>query len=139
MEIEKFLEEALKERFKTISVVNALEEKIKNKVEVNVFNRYKDKIIYANDLEYKLYKVKASLNHWNNEILLKDVSITLAYFCVSKLPKRKRDRIEKCKQYFDKCGRTEWSNFKTPIWSSLYYELSIKKLLKGDFNLQLEI
>lgn len=137
MDLQNFLIEALKERFKADSTVKALEKQIEQIAERYTFEKYKGMPLFRDGMEFELIGVEA--NCWNGEALkLRDIDIILAYVCKSKLPKAKRDKIEEVKANYKNNKRMEWNNYKIPIWHQLHYSVELKKVLDGEINLLIE-
>ena len=138
MNLQDLLEKTVIERFKVSSVIKALEKKINGIVEQNVLQKYDNKLIYENDMEFELIGVNA--HFWAHEIIgiyNINIDIALAFTCKSKLPKIKRDKLEKVKYEYEQTKRLEWNNYKIPIWKELNYRISLEEALSGDFRLNI--
>ncbi len=140
MELENVLLEAIKDRFIANSTIRAIEVKIEKIAKENTLLKYKDKILIADDLEFELYDVRAKISIPCDSLELEKVNLSLFYFCKSKLPKVKREKIESMKSYYDKRKQLLYNySCKVQLWRALYYEIDIKQILSGDYNLRLDL
>lgn len=137
MELQIFLIEALQKRFSANATVKAIEKQITKIAEQTTFKKYKDKILFADGLEFELGGVEARLSHWRDDLTLDEVELRLAYFCTSKLPKAKREKLEQVKLRYEKDKYLEWNNYKVAIWRELGYTIDIETVLSGNFNLEI--
>lgn len=138
MELQKFLIEALQKRFSANATVKAIEKQITEIAEQTTFKKYKDNILFADGLEFELGGVKARLSHWRDDLTLDEVELRLAFFCKSKLPKEKREKLEQVKLRYEKDKYLEWNNYKIPIWKELCYSVELENVLSGNINLRIE-
>ncbi len=138
MDLQNFLIEALKERFKANAVVKELEKQIKEIAEQKTFEKYKDKPFFKDNMEFELLGVSASFWPYPVDTKVRQVHITLAYTCKSKLPKAKRDKLQQVKDNYEKNKRLEWNDYKIPIWHSLDYSVELQSVLDGNINLLIE-
>lgn len=138
MELQNFLIEALKERFKANATIEAIEEKIKSIAESKTFEKYKNKILLNDGMEFELIGVNSSFYTYCSDIRPKRVDLNLVFFCKSKLPKKKREKLEQIKLRYKKEKRLEWSNYKIPIWKELCYSVELENVLSGNINLIIE-
>jgi hypothetical protein len=138
MELQNFLIEALKERFKASATVKAIEEKIKSIAENKTLEKYKTEKLFNDGMEFELIGVKASFYTYDSDIKLNKVDLRLAYFCKSKLPKEKREKLEQVKIKYEKEKYLEWNNYKTPIWKELCYSVELENVLSGSIKLRIE-
>ena len=136
MEIISTLNEQIKNRFIANSAIEAINEKVKSFTKEIILKKYKQKKFIKNGLEFELIDVIVYFDNWRNDsLLISKIQIELAYFCISKLPKHKRERLEKAKEYLLKNKRLPWSNYDIPIWIGLEYHLDLKNVLKEELNL----
>jgi len=139
MEIISILNEQIKNRFVANSTIEAINEKVKLITKKLILEKYKDKKLFKNGLEFELLGVRVDFNNWRSDSLsISKIDIELAYLCTSKLPKHKREKLEKVKEYFLKNERLEWNNYEIPIWEGLNYTLDLKDVLEGNVNLRIE-
>lgn len=139
MEIVSILNEQIKNRFIANSAIEAINEKVKSITKELILKKYKEKKFIKNGLEFELIEVLVDFNNWRSDsISISKIQIELAYFCISKLPKQKRERLEKAKEYLLKHKRLEWNNYEIPIWIGLNYTLELKDVLDGNVNLRIE-
>ena len=138
MELQNFLIEALKERFKANATVEAIASKIEEIAEEKTFEKYKSKKLFNDGMEFELVGVRAKLYTYYSGIKPNSVDLRLAYFCTSKLPKEKREKLEQAKSRYEKDKCMEWSNYKKPIWKELCYDVEIENILSGNINLRIE-
>jgi len=138
MELQNFLIEALKERFKANATVEAIEEKIKSIAENKTLEKYKSEKLFNDGMEFELIGVEASFYTYDSDIKLNKVDLRLAYFCKSKLPKEKREKLEQVKAKYEKEKYLDWNNYKIPIWKELCYSVELEKVLSGNINLRIE-
>lgn len=138
MELQNFLIEALKERFKANATVEAIEKKIKSIAENKTLEKYKAEKLFNDGMEFELIGVKASFYTYDSDIKLNKVDLRLAYFCKSKLPKEKREKLEQIKAKYEKEKYLDWNNYKIPIWKELCYSVELENILSGNINLRIE-
>ena len=139
MEIVSILNEQIKNRFIANSAIEAINEKVKLITKEFILKKYKEKKFIKNGLEFELIEVLVDFNNWRSDSLsISKIQIELAYFCVSKLPKHKRERLEKAKEYLLKHKRLDWNTYDVPIWTGLNYTLELKDVLEGNINLRIE-
>jgi hypothetical protein len=100
MELQKFLIETLQKRFSANATVNAIEKQITKIAEQTTLDKYKDNILFSDGLEFELGGVNAQLSHWRDSLTLDKVDLRLAYFCTSKLPKAKREKLKEVKDKY---------------------------------------
>lgn len=136
MEIVSILNEQIKNRFIAHSAIQAINEQVKSITKDLILKKYKEEKLFKNGLEFELYEVIVDFTNWRPDSLsIPKIEIKLAYFCISKLPKRKREKLEKAKEYLLKYKRLEWNNYEVPIWIELNYNLELKQVLEGKVNL----
>ena len=139
MEIVSILNEQIKNRFIANSAIEAINEKVKSITKEFILKKYKEKKFIKNGLEFELIEVLVDFNNWRSDSLsISKIQIELAYFCISKLPKHKRERLEKAKEYLLKHKRLDWNTYDVPIWTGLNYSLELKDVLEGNINLRIE-
>ena len=139
MEIVSILNEQIKNRFIANSAIEAINEKVKLITKEFILKKYKEKKFIKNGLEFELIEVLVDFNNWRSDSLsISKIQIELAYFCISKLPKHKRERLEKAKEYLLKHKRLDWNTYDVPIWTGLNYTLELKDVLEGNINLRIE-
>ena len=139
MEIVSILNEQIKNRFIANSAIEAINEKVKLITKEFILKKYKEKKFIKNGLEFELIEVLVDFDNWRSDSLsISKIQIELAYFCISKLPKHKRERLEKAKEYLLKHKRLDWNTYDVPIWTGLNYTLELKDVLEGNINLRIE-
>jgi hypothetical protein len=138
MELQKFLIEAIQKRFSANATVKALEKKVELTAEQTTLSKYKSKILFADGLEFELGGVRASFSNWQDNLTLSKIDLRLAYFCTSKLPKAKREKLEKVKSTYEQEKYLEWNNYKIEIWKELSYTIDIESVLSGNINLSIK-
>jgi hypothetical protein len=139
MEIISLLNEQIKKRFLANSAIEAIESKVRFTTKSLILKKYKEKKLLKNGLEFELIGVKVNFNNWRSDSLsVSKIDVELAYFCTSKLPKHKREKLEKVKKYYLENERLEWNNYEIPIWEGLNYTLQLEDVLKGNINLRIE-
>ena len=138
MELENFLIEAVKERFKIQASIDAIENKIKYIAERETFKKYNSEILINDGMEFELLGVKANFDTYETDIELEEVNISLAFFCKSKLPKNKKEHLEKVKEKYRINKHLEYNNYKIPIWKELDYSVKVEDVLSDNINLLIE-
>lgn len=138
MDLQNFLIEALKERFKANAVIENIEKKIIKIAEQKTLEKYKDKPLFKDDMEFELIGVKARYWTYSKDFEIREVVISLAYTCKSKLPKAKREKLQQIKDDYKKTRQLKWNNYKIPIWHDLTYNVELKSVLDGEINLVIE-
>ena len=137
MDAKQFLIETIKTAFASHYTMREIEKNICQIAKDATLKKYKDHYFFENKIQYKLYNVEASLMHYSGDIQLKNVSIRLIYFCVSKLPKTKQERLRKIKRAYDERDYLEWTAHKIPLWVSFSYSIEIDLVLSNEINLSL--
>lgn len=139
IEILDILKEQLKARFVANAAICQIDENIRLYTKDLIFEKYKGIILYRNGLQFELNCVKVSCgNSYSNKILPRNIYVGLVYFCVSNLPKTKRERLEKAKEYFKKHDSLDWTTSPNPTWFKNRYELELEDVLKGNVDLLIE-
>jgi hypothetical protein len=138
MELQNFLIEALKERFKANATVEAIEKKIISIAESKTFEKYKNKKLLNDGMEFELVGVQASFYTYDSDLKINKVDLSLAFFCKSKLPKEKREKLDRVKLKYEKDKYLEWNNYKIPIWKKLCYSVELENVLSDNINLRIE-
>ncbi len=137
MDLLKLLSESLEDRFKANAIIEGTRQVIQSKVSEAVYGKYRGVSIFNEKLEYKLAGVDVSVGcpySYNVDF----IDVELVYFCVSKLPKQKRERVEKARRdYLDGKG-LRYNTYKIPLWNELRYRLKPEDALAGKINLNIE-
>jgi hypothetical protein len=136
--LKSFLLEALKERFKANSIVEAIEKEIEIVAKNKTLIKYKNVTIVNDGMEFELIDVKARLSTYRSEIVPNEISLRLFFFCKSKLPKRQNEKLKQIKEIYERDGYLPCNYYKKPIAKELYYSLNIDKIISGEFNLNIE-
>jgi len=134
MELVEFLIEAQKERFKASAAVDAIVEKIKQKAERETFDKYKNETFFEDGMEFELTGVRSDFHVFEEDLRIRQIDIRFAFFCKSKLPKIKKEKLELVKKRYKQTGFLEWSNHKVPVWQEISYTLDVEKLLSGQIK-----
>ena len=138
MELQKFLTEALKDRFKANATVEAIEEKIISVAERKTFEKYKSVLLLNYGMEFELFGVNAYFFHSRTDIEINNINLELSFFCKSKLPKQKKEKLEEVKLRYKKHKSLACNNYKIPIWKRLSYDVKLENVLSGNINLYIE-
>lgn len=134
--IQSALTDSLKEEFKIRLTLQAIQQEIEESTKESVLYKYKDSVLKRDDMEFEFVGVKTSFDvHHYSE---KPVSIRLMYICKSKLPKDKREKVEKIKKDYLEGNHIYSSNLKIPLWHQLHYWVTLEKAYSGDIKLNLE-
>ena len=135
MELQEILLEEMQKRFKANATIKAIENKIKEIAEYAIFKKYKSEMIYSHGLKYELGGVAAFIHSNERDIYLSEINLRLAYFCTSKLPKAKREKIEEVKYIFREEKYLVGNNYKIELWKELRFSIDIESLLSGNIDL----
>lgn len=135
MQTIEFLDAAAIDLFKAKAIVSAIEERIKEGAKNYIFNKYKDRHIFRDGLEFQLIGVKVRFYTNDLNVGSTSVSLDLAYFCISKLPKDKRDKVQAVKSSYLNSGYLDWCNYKTLLWMNLSYEAKLNEVASGNLTL----
>jgi hypothetical protein len=138
MELKSFLLEALKERFKADTTLRAIEKRIESIAEKKTFEKYKDVTLFNDGMEFELTYVKASIFSYSSSIIIEKINLSLAFFCKSKLPKIKREKLEELKAKYEKHKHIFDHGYKKPIAKQLQYSIELDKVISGEINLRIE-
>ena len=136
--LDDFYLKAIRKKFEATMVVKGIEKNICDIVKLQTLKKYKEQTLFSNGVEYKLFDVKVNLSSWRDEIYMPKIDLMLVYFCKSKLPKAKRERIEKEKAKYKLDNFLPWSQYKIPLWQQLQYSLDVKDVLGGMINLEIK-
>lgn len=137
--LRKALSDKIIERFSAHATIKAIEENISGLAKQSIMDKYKDKILINDGLEFKLHSVYADTSSSSYTLELPKVNLYLHYFCESKLPKDKREKVEEVKSN-SKGGRyVPYCNYKIPLWHTLRYEIDCERILSGNIRLSIEI
>ena len=138
MELKELLLKSIQDRFFAEVKIKAIEKKIETNLNKKLFEKYKNTSYFKYGMNFKLIKVSSELGNWSSSRLeINEVEVNLFFITTSKLPKNKRERLNKAVEYLDKNGRFEWNSFKIPIWETLCYNIELDKLLEDNVNLQI--
>ena len=138
IELKSFLLEALRERFKANSIVEAIEKEIEIVAKNKTFQKYKNVTLVNDGMEFELIDIKARLSTYRSEIIPNEINLILAFFCKSKLPKRQNERLKQIKEIYERDRYLPCNYYKKPIAKELRYSISIDKIISGEFNLRIE-
>ena len=134
--LQSILTDSLKEEFKVRLTLQAIKQEIEESTKESVLYKYKDSILSRDGMEFEFIGVKTSFDvHHYSE---KPVSIRLMYTCKSKLPKDKREKVEKTKKDYLEGKSIYNSGLKIPLWHQLHYWVALEKAYSGDIKLSLE-
>jgi len=134
--LQSIITDCLKEEFKTYLTFQAIREEVESNTKESILYKYKDSILSRDGMEFEFIGVKVSFDvHAPSE---KSVSIRLIYTCKSKLPKDKREKVEKTKKDYLEGNSIYRSNLKIPLWHDLYYNISLEKAYLGDIRLNIK-
>ena len=138
MESLNLLKQYVVERFKAEAIIDKLEKGLKYIVEKKVFEKYKDKKILQNNMEYELFKVKSrhSTSDSSPDVNYQK-TIELIYIVCSKLPKKEREILEKAKDTYINHSYMPYSNRKSILWIELQYDVSFEDIINDYYNLKL--
>jgi hypothetical protein len=136
MEIISLLNRSIEDRFKADCVVKTLEKKIEEIVKKKVFEQHKNTRIIRSDNELTLLGVTVFFDVYGLE--KSKVDIRLAYIVSEsiKLPKNKREQVEKTKKEYGVNGRRlPWNNYNIPLWEELIYQIELEEALSDEISL----
>lgn len=137
--IKILLIKALEKRFKAQATIDCIEDDIIEMAQNKTFEKYKDKTIFKDNIEFELIKVVARFENYDkHKIEPVKVELRLGYFCKSKLPKRQKEVFDKAKAEYIKKGWMHYNTYKIPIWLELVGDINIDKILSDDINLRIE-
>jgi hypothetical protein len=139
MDIQKFLIDALQKRFSANATVRALTKKIEQIAERTTLEKYKGKVLTVDGLEFELGAVNANFYDMPHLLSLSEIDLSLGYFCTSKLPKAKREKLEKVKSNYKRKRFMPWNKYKVPIWYELKFSIDLESVLSGNINLKIEL
>lgn len=137
IELKSFLLEALRERFKAGTTLRAIEKRIESIAEKKTFEKYKNVTLVNDGMEFELTNVKARIFSCSSSIIIENIDLSLAFFCKSKLPKIKREKLEKLKETYKK-HECIFDYGKKPIAKQLDYSIELDKIISGEINLRIE-
>lgn len=138
MDVISLFNEQVKARFIANATIQQIAAKLNKKAEELAFNKYKDKILYRDGLEYELLGVTSFFDHWNWEARNPKVSLVLAYFCTSKTTKYKRERIAEAKKNYLKTKVLDWTKSDVPLWFELPFLVELEQVVEESFILNIK-
>ena len=138
MELQNLLNEAKKERYKAEATIEAIGKELEHRAEKLTFEKYANEKLYTADLMYELNQVQAGFQNHSNSMNETTISLILFYFCTSKLPKAKRDKLTKAKETLKNEGYLYDDTGKAPLWKKLHYLIKDSQVFSGKFELQIE-
>ncbi len=138
IELKSFLLEALRERFKANKTLEAIQKRIELIASTKTFEKYKDVTLINDGMEFELSNVNASLYIYSSSITVEKIDLRLAFFCKSKLPKIKREKLEELKAKYEKHEHIFDHGYKKPIAKQLHYSIELDKIISGEINLLIE-
>ena len=138
MELKSFLLEALKEKFKANRTLEAIEKRIELIASTKTFEKYKNVTLVNDGMEFELTNVKARIFSYSSSIIIENIDLSLAFFCKSKLPKIKREKLEELKAKYEKHEHIFDHGYKKPIAKQLHYNIELDKIISGEINLRIE-
>lgn len=130
----QILNEQIKIRFFANAAIKAIEENMRVLIKEKILEKYEKKIITREGVNYELYDAIIYLNNWHADNLsIEKVGIKLIFFCVSKLPKHKKEIMEKAKRDLFEKGDFNHNVYfyKVPLCISLRYEAELEQILKN--------
>lgn len=136
----KILNKLLLKRFEHSTAIKSIAKNLSDKISTNVFDRYKDNIILQNNMTFKLLGVSCSddFYYYTDIYTVKKIGIRLSYVCTSKLPKDKRENLERAIESYKKDKYFGCNPYKVPIYFSLGFNINSDKLINNTYNLDLE-
>ena len=138
MELKELLLESIQDRFFAHVKIKAIEKKIETDLDKKLFEKYKNTSYFKDGMNFKLIKVSSHLGNWSSSSLeINKVGVRLFFITTSKLPKKKRERLDKSVEHLNKHGSFEWNNFKVPIWETLCYNLELDQVLEDKISLEI--
>jgi len=138
MEILKFLNKSMQERFIAAKTVEALEKELSEIIEAKVKKMYLEKRLIRDNLLFELIDVTSRYGSYTDEFSYRDkINIKLHYLCISKLPKDKQLKVDEARIKYDKDKHFGWNNLKVQLWYELNYELEIENCLSDKINLDI--
>ena len=137
--IRKALSEKIIERYSAHAAIKAIEKKICRMAVESIMDKYKDEIVICNRLKFRLHGVFVDIHSYADDLNLKKAQLYLHYFCESKLPKDKREKVEHVKSNFKGGGWLGHCNYKIPLWHTLQYEIDCESILSGNIRLSIKI
>lgn len=135
MDLLKIYSEAVKDRFSAALVVKGIEKEICKLSEKMVYDKYVKGIIHIDNYELELGGVRCTLSSYDDDLCIEQIHVCLTYFCISKLPKDKREKLEIVKGIYKDRHRVGYCNYKIPAWRELWYKLNVEDILCGNVNL----
>ena len=138
MSTESLLKEQIEKRFLANSAIEAIEKKVELITKKLILDKYQKQHLFKNELEFELVDVRVDFSHWESGNLdIENIKVELAYFCISKLPKNKMEKLKQGKEFYLKYKHLQWSTYSIPLWEGLRYSLTLQDILKGYVNLEI--
>ena len=134
--LKEIYDNALVELFKAESIVFSLNKKIKDTIELNIKDKYKDKILIRNENEYKLHGVMIDTYSYET-FNKKKIEIGLYFICISKMTKQKEHALKLEIERFEKRKYMFSTNHKVAILHTLNYKVELERLLDNSFGLEI--
>jgi len=138
MSTESLLKEQIEKRFLANSAIEAIEKKVELITKKLILDKYQKQHLFKNELEFELVDVRVAFSNWGIYNLdVGNIEVELAYFCISKLPKNKMEKLKQGKEFYLKYKHLQWSTYSIPLWEGLRYSLTLQDILKGYVNLEI--
>ena len=138
MDTESLLKEQIEKRFLANSAIEAIEKKVELITKKLILDKYQKQHLFKNELEFELVDVRVAFSNWGIYNLdVGNIEVELAYFCISKLPKNKMEKLKQGKEFYLKYKHLQWSTYSIPLWEGLRYSLTLQDILKGYVNLEI--
>jgi hypothetical protein len=137
MDLQKEYDQLRIEAFKANSAKSEFQKEVSEQVSFSILQKYIRVVLISDGMEYKLNNVDVTLTSHG---LTKppQLSIDLCYFCSSKLPKAKRESLEKIKiKYKNTKNFPYWDNFKIPLSKRLHYESTLEEFSSDNLSLKI--
>ena len=138
IDIYNFLTSTREKAYEANSVLENLVSKVKKIVELKFFEAYENTTTEHDGKEFKLIGVDVRLYLYPSSIDTTELTITLAYVCISKLPKAKRERLLDAEKQYYKRKRFPCTTSKDMLYYESDYTTTIKAALQNKPNLIIE-
>ncbi len=133
MDIQKFLEESIKELFKAEAVVESLHKKIEKKLERNLEELYYKKTIIRDGLAFRYLDVKVQISH--TELYGNRIDINFAFIINSKLSPVKQKQLDEGVEMFLRSGYFPSTKNRKPLWIKLVRYTTVEEAINNSVRI----
>lgn len=131
----EFLIDVLQKKIIADSALQSTIDRIKQRCENIVLKKYSDEVISCDGLDFQLVGANSYFHNYDKYFSIAEIDLRLGFFCISKLDKSKREKLEEAKETYIRKKYMPCSNHKKPLWFEKYYDIRVDEVFSGNINL----